>query len=667
MQSSPTMIPCSFCSQSFMSDEMHDCSYQAYTTLNYLANDNRDPEKVFDNIDNLVFEGGGIKGIAYLGVLKELKKARNGTFLQNIKRYGGTSAGSMTALYLALGMDIDTEIDALMSKRYSELLDDGLALKVAVNIKTLWPNYIYKNYSAKDVILSAIESFDYIEELIHSNFRLAAKTISEAFTDILMYYGCKFGKIYTTFMRWEAAELVKEALKWLIPILRPHSPHMPNPPPNYAAPPQATGVAPPQQPQQENRAKAAPEPKPEAKPEAKKKPSTLLGAFHAILNPIVETFKSDAEKDKQGPKNKVLSQAINFRAKQQPDSEEGSELFNEAKMRDIKYYKEQRKKPSIQVEHRSELHGEILHYAIAELLWFIMISQLDAEGLRQELGLFDGCIVREKMIDGAVKQRFEELGIVDQYRPDFTFRQLHSFVDSKGDPLFKKFYLTIFNTSLLRTEIFSVDHTPDVVVTDAVRASMAIPVFFTPMTIRENGSERRIYSKDGKTSKVIKYLDGGVLDNYPIWIFDELKYVMENIPGWEPKKKVFIHNPRTLGFRILETNRIDIYTCPYVDEECHKQKEISTENYVGTFGFLISTLMKATINEHNENEHIYRADCPRTIYVDSLGMSSIAFNLDDHDKDRLEESGFAAVEHYRRRAAKQFLNEGECYYRKDHV
>ena len=49
---------------------------------------------------NLVFEGGGVKGIAYIGAMKVLKDEG---ILQNITRVGGTSAGAINAALFALG------------------------------------------------------------------------------------------------------------------------------------------------------------------------------------------------------------------------------------------------------------------------------------------------------------------------------------------------------------------------------------------------------------------------------------------------------------------------------------------------------------------------------------------------------------------------------------
>lgn len=50
---------------------------------------------------NLVFEGGGVKGIAYAGAIDVLE--RNTDFMPGIQRVAGTSAGAITAAILALG------------------------------------------------------------------------------------------------------------------------------------------------------------------------------------------------------------------------------------------------------------------------------------------------------------------------------------------------------------------------------------------------------------------------------------------------------------------------------------------------------------------------------------------------------------------------------------
>lgn len=52
---------------------------------------------------NLVFKGGGVRGIAYMGALEVLDEFR---IIDNIERVAGTSAGAITAAMLALRMPI---------------------------------------------------------------------------------------------------------------------------------------------------------------------------------------------------------------------------------------------------------------------------------------------------------------------------------------------------------------------------------------------------------------------------------------------------------------------------------------------------------------------------------------------------------------------------------
>lgn len=71
--------------------------------------------------ENLVFEGGGVRGIAYAGVIKQLEDAN---ILQNIKNVGGTSAGAITALMVSLGYS-SQEIYKIIPETKFEKFNDG--------------------------------------------------------------------------------------------------------------------------------------------------------------------------------------------------------------------------------------------------------------------------------------------------------------------------------------------------------------------------------------------------------------------------------------------------------------------------------------------------------------------------------------------------------------
>lgn len=69
---------------------------------------------------NLVFEGGGVKGIAYVGAMEILQQRGQ---LDHILRVGGTSAGAINALIYAPGYTIRKQHQILDSTDF-DLSDD---------------------------------------------------------------------------------------------------------------------------------------------------------------------------------------------------------------------------------------------------------------------------------------------------------------------------------------------------------------------------------------------------------------------------------------------------------------------------------------------------------------------------------------------------------------
>ncbi|HXU30467.1 MAG TPA: patatin-like phospholipase family protein [Thermoanaerobaculia bacterium] len=71
---------------------------------------------------NLVFEGGGIKGLAYGGALEVLSEQK---ILPNITSVAGTSAGSITAMLVALRYSPEQIRQLLVALNFGELEDGG--------------------------------------------------------------------------------------------------------------------------------------------------------------------------------------------------------------------------------------------------------------------------------------------------------------------------------------------------------------------------------------------------------------------------------------------------------------------------------------------------------------------------------------------------------------
>ena len=71
---------------------------------------------------NLIFEGGGVKGIAYVGAMQVLKD--EGVF-EAIERVGGTSAGAINATLLALGFSVEEQRSILSQLNFNNFMDDS--------------------------------------------------------------------------------------------------------------------------------------------------------------------------------------------------------------------------------------------------------------------------------------------------------------------------------------------------------------------------------------------------------------------------------------------------------------------------------------------------------------------------------------------------------------
>ncbi|KAI8484282.1 hypothetical protein Bbelb_380670 [Branchiostoma belcheri] len=78
--------------------------------------------------ENLVLEGGGAKGIAYIGACKFLEDAG---IMPQIKRFAGTSAGAITATLLAIGLTSEEMLKELSEKNLLEVVLDTRWTKMA--------------------------------------------------------------------------------------------------------------------------------------------------------------------------------------------------------------------------------------------------------------------------------------------------------------------------------------------------------------------------------------------------------------------------------------------------------------------------------------------------------------------------------------------------------
>ena len=135
----------------------------------------------------------------------------------------------------------------------------------------------------------------------------------------------------------------------------------------------------------------------------------------------------------------------------------------------------------------------------------------------------------------------------------------------------------------------------------AVRMSMSIPVFYEPVSMEygEGGKARRSY-----------IVDGGILSNFPVWLFDSV----EN-PKWP-----------TFGFRLVEPDE-------------GQPREIN--NILDFLGATVATMMEA----HDER-HIQDANFKRTIAIPTIGVKATEFTISPKRKEALFWSGYHAAREF---------------------
>jgi len=207
--------------------------------------------------------------------------------------------------------------------------------------------------------------------------------------------------------------------------------------------------------------------------------------------------------------------------------------------------------------------------------------------------------------------------------PHATFRDL----EAAGQP---DLYVYGTNLSSRFGEVFSREHTPTTRIADAVRISMSIPLFFAAFRNARNDI----------------YVDGGVLNNYPVKLFDRDKYIEEadrakmgveaeyykeenqKFRKKHPKASRYVYNKETLGFRLDSKQEIGVF---------RDGAEPAHEKITDFFDYIKALI--GTVMENQLNSHLHSDDWQRTIYIDTLGVGATDFDLSDAIKSKLEQSG----------------------------
>ncbi|WP_400163923.1 patatin-like phospholipase family protein [Brevibacillus sp. TJ4] len=134
----------------------------------------------------------------------------------------------------------------------------------------------------------------------------------------------------------------------------------------------------------------------------------------------------------------------------------------------------------------------------------------------------------------------------------------------------------------------------------AVRMSSSIPFFFQPVKLKKDRVQHYI-------------VDGGLLSNYPIWLFD-----VPGVPQWP-----------TIGFRLQDKQAL--------------QQEARISGLLSLTRGLITTMLDA-----HDRRFVEKAHAIRTIFIDTLGVRATDFHMTLEVRKKLYESG--------QESARRFLN-----------
>lgn len=233
------------------------------------------------------------------------------------------------------------------------------------------------------------------------------------------------------------------------------------------------------------------------------------------------------------------------------------------------------------------------------------------EEIRENKGIFDGEEFR-KWAEGRV---FNKTDIENT-----TFEELHDLKVNNNQ--FKDIYFIGTNITTSEWEIFSYETTPKMIIADALRISMSIPIIFKPhpQYNKTNGVRQASNNKHF-------YVDGGISYNYPINLFDRRKYVSTQIHNHTfEDEKDYKFNEETLGLRLVSMEKREGVSII--------KHDIENKN---TLGYIAAIL--AAIYDKQEGDYLRGNDNVRTILIETMGISTLDFDIDEIQKQNLINSG----------------------------
>lgn len=189
---------------------------------------------------------------------------------------------------------------------------------------------------------------------------------------------------------------------------------------------------------------------------------------------------------------------------------------------------------------------------------------------------------------------------------------------------FKQFYCTGTDLSRQQAAVFGVETTPAMRLSTAVRISMSIPLYFEAVLLDDD--YRRLRSvRDADNCHV--WVDGGLLLNYPIGVFDSCPHTPRHVCCREG-----IANPYTLGLKLERPEQIGNYA---KDSLLAPFKVTSLKAYIASFYNIAFETLNGAAN--------LQAERGRTVYISTAHISPRIRRISPEQKKLLYQNGYEAV------------------------
>lgn len=255
-----------------------------------------------------------------------------------------------------------------------------------------------------------------------------------------------------------------------------------------------------------------------------------------------------------------------------------------------------------------------------------------ASRLLNEKGIYEGEYIRN-WIENMIREQVKIQTNGEYDGTYLTFSELHQLTE-KFPGIFRDLFVVGANLTTGEKMVFSYNNpeTADVIISDAVRISMSIPYVFKPHHI--------YYKVDGQ--RVVEtgrdfWTDGGVYDNFPIDIFDNKAFISEGDEPLQQAEDGRFYNPQTLGFRLVSGERKAYFDGTHTDKE-----DVGIADGILAFTRSVITTnfaLQEAFYSREENKS-------RTVFIDHLNVSTLAFNLSEKQRDDLKHSGSQATHDY---------------------